>query len=525
VGRRETVRALAWSAGLAVLYTVVAKFGLALGAVSGFATLVWPPTGIALAATLLLGYRVSPGIAAGAFLVNVWSGAPLLVAVGIAIGNTAEALLGAFVLGQAAFRGSLARPRDVLALIALAAVASTVVSASVGVASLSLGGIVSSGRAGETWEAWWMGDMMGDLIMAPVALTFLSPRHAWRDSARLRLARLAEALVLAVLLVGMSAHLFAWRPNDAFASLRQPYMIFPLLIWAALSFGIRGASAAVFVVSAIAIAGTAVQAGPFASPHLAASLLDLQTFMAIVAATTLILGSVSEERSQALAMRESLVSLAAHELRTPLTSLLLRIQGLARSLRPGAASSTDPARDADVIEGLVKRMGRLVDDLLDVSRLSGIVLRLDFEDVDLSGLTREVVERLPESQQALISVAGTGETLVGQWDRLRMDQIVSNLISNALKYGANNPVEVVIERVEERARLVVRDHGVGIAEQDLKRIFERFERAAATNISGFGVGLWIVRHVVRSMGGTVEVTSRVGVGSTFVVEMPLRAQR
>jgi signal transduction histidine kinase len=522
---RDALRAGALSLALAVVYAVVAKLGLALDAVSGFATLVWPPTGIALVAILRLGYRVSPGVAVGAFAANVWTGASPAVALGITIGNTAEALLGAFALQRvASFRPSLERLRDVLALMGIAAVASTLVSASIGVSSLWLGGIVPSAHVGETWEAWWIGDLMGDLVMAPVLLTLVARDLAWRDLSVPRFARIAEALALAPLLLAASAFLFAARPGPQLAFLWHSYAIFPFLIWAALSFGVRGAAMAVFVVLAVAIGGAAAGEGPFARPRLSGALLELQLFMAVVAATTLILGAVTDERRRALAMRESLISLAAHELKTPLTSLLLRAQKLTRLLREGARSGADPVRDAETVEGLVKRIGRLVDDLLDVSRISAEKMRLDLEDVDLSALTREVVARLPESQQALVSIAAP-EALTGHWDRLRVDQIVSNLVSNALKYGEQRPVQVSVERAKERARLVVSDQGVGIADRDLKRIFERFERAAAKNVSGFGVGLWIVHQIVRSLGGTTDVKSRVGAGSTFVVELPLRPRQ
>jgi signal transduction histidine kinase len=518
---RDILRRLVGCVALGAVYAVVAKLALALDAVGGFATLVWPPTGIALSAILLGGYGLWPGVAAGAFAANLLTGAPPAVAVGIAVGNTAEALLGAWALGRSSsFGRSLTRLRDVLTLIGVAAVSSTVVSATIGVGSLWLGGLVATARAGETWAAWWVGDMVGDLIIAPLLLALVPSRDEWRDRAPFGVARAIEGFALGLLLLGTTGILFT-GPAIA-ASVRHPYMIFPLLIWAAVSFGIRGAALAVFVVSAVAIAGAAAGGGPFARPHLAASLWQLQAFMAIVAATTLVLGAVSEERRRALAMRESLISLAAHELKTPLTSLLLRIQKLGRSLGEGAPANADPARDAVALERLVKRIGRLVDDLLDVSRMATETILLDLEDVDLVVLTREIVERLPDSQQTLISIDSSSSSAVGRWDRLRVDQVVTNLVSNALKYGNRKPVRLTIDRLDERARLVVCDQGVGIAEQDLKRIFERFERAASRHVSGFGVGLWIVRHLVRSMGGTVAVTSRLGAGSTFVVDLPLR---
>ena len=158
-------------------------------------------------------------------------------------------------------------------------------------------------------------------------------------------------------------------------------------------------------------------------------------------------------------------------------------------------------------------------------------LRMDVEDVDsLGGFVREVVDRCPEPQRDLVGVRVEGDPIVGRWDRMRIDQIVSNLLSNALKYGENNPIEIIVgsRRGPARARLVVRDHGLAdIAAADLPRIFERFERAAAapSRAGGFGLGLWIVREVVDALGGTIAVESRLGSGSVFIVELPLEPTR
>src|SRR5687768_13034730 len=146
-----TVRLVVLNVLLAAIYTIAARLGLMMDAVSGFATLVWPATGIAIAATVRGGLRMSPGIAAGALLANLWTGAPLAVACGIAVGNTLEAVLAAVALRRAGFRPELDRLRDVLALIVLAALLATTVSATIGVASLHAGGLVAAGRIVETW--------------------------------------------------------------------------------------------------------------------------------------------------------------------------------------------------------------------------------------------------------------------------------------------------------------------------------------------------------------------------------------
>ncbi|HXV44310.1 MAG TPA: MASE1 domain-containing protein, partial [Anaerolineae bacterium] len=153
---------------LAAVYFGAAKIGLSLASVEGIVSLVWPPTGIALAALLLFGYRLWPGIALGAFLVNASAGASL-AAVGISIGNTLEAVTGAYLLGRfVGFRNSLERLRDVLGLVILAAAVSTTIGATIGTASLTLAGAISWAAYPSVWLVWWLGDAMGALLVAPV---------------------------------------------------------------------------------------------------------------------------------------------------------------------------------------------------------------------------------------------------------------------------------------------------------------------------------------------------------------------
>ncbi len=528
VAAARAASAVLLNLALAAVYVVLARLGLMMDAVSGFATLVWPSTGLSLAALLILGNRVWPGVAAGALITNLWIGAPLPVAMGIAAGNTLEALAGAWVVDRATGGyPSLGRVRDMLTFVGLAAVGCSLISATLGVLSLSLGGIVSRAQALETWPAWWVGNLMGALIVAPVLLGLAHPaarsKELGRDAKR---GSLLEGAALAVLLVVTNVLVFGSRESDGVSStLREAYLAFPLLVWAALRFGVRGAALANLIVAAVAIACTGLGRGPFFVGPLAQSLLHLQAFMIVVVATTLILGAASEERRDAINLRDSLISLASHELRTPLTALHLRIQLLSRSARSAHPSPERVARDAAGAEEQVKRLAALVDELLDISRIMSGRIRLDLEDVDLGGFVREIVDRCPEPQRELVTIRQSGEPIVGRWDRMRIDQIVSNLLSNALKYGENNPIEITLGRADQRARLEVRDHGAGIAAADLGRIFERFERAAAKHVGGFGLGLWIVRQVVDALGGSIAVESRLGAGSVFIVELPLEPAR
>ena len=293
------VRQLAYAGELiilAALYVVAARIGLAMDAVAGFATLVWPPTGIALAALLLRGYRLWPGVVIGAGVANLLTGAPILVALAIATGNTLEAVLGAYALRSLpGFRMSLDRLRDVLALIVLAATLSTMVSATIGVTSLYLGGILSPAQIGQAWRAWWLGDLIGALLVAPAILI-------WVNAPRLRPPpyRILEGVALGLLVLAATVVVFG-RPMTVRADTFQyPYLIFPALIWAALRFEQRGVISAVFVVALFAVWGTATGNGPFVRQNLHESLLALQTFTGVAAATFLVLGATMSERRLAI---------------------------------------------------------------------------------------------------------------------------------------------------------------------------------------------------------------------------------
>lgn len=277
---------------LVALYVGTAKLGLSLHAVGGFATAVWPPTGLALVALVLGGYRLWPGIALGAYLVNVWAGAPLLVAAGMALGNTFEALLGAaFLRHVVRIRPALDRLRDVAGLVG-AALLSTLVSATVGATSGWLGGVIATDVYDKAWRTWWLGDMNGDLVVAALLLTWST-----RPKTIVLSRRLLEGagLLLTVVTLG----LLVFTRSMATDIIDFSYLIFPVLIWAALRFGPPGASATTVVVSSLAIWGTAHGGGPFVSGTFHENVLALQTFMSIVAGTVLVLAAVVAERKRA----------------------------------------------------------------------------------------------------------------------------------------------------------------------------------------------------------------------------------
>jgi len=227
------------------------------------------------------------------------------------------------------------------------------------------------------------------------------------------------------------------------------------------------------------------------------------------------------EAEGAIRVRDDFLAVASHELNTPLTSLKLALGHLRRG------NSRDPetlARLLGVIDRQADRLGALVGDLLDVSRLTSGSVDLELAEVDIVEVVRGTLERhavsFEKSRSAVTFTAPT--SLVGRWDRKRIEQVTCSLVSNAIKFGCGKPIEVVIEHVDGDARLTVRDGGVGIPEEQQLRIFDRYERAVGTpHYGGFGIGLWLSRRVLEAVGGSIEVESLPGCGATFTVHLPL----
>lgn len=232
------------------------------------------------------------------------------------------------------------------------------------------------------------------------------------------------------------------------------------------------------------------------------------------------------ERELAIKARDEFISTASHELRTPVTSLALvaaHIRRLEAQENPAAVSAA-VLRHLGAVHRQTARLTTLVENLLDVSRISSGRLHLDLEEVDLALVTREVAERFEGE------LRGTGvrlqvdapEPVLGRWDPMRLDQILTNLVSNAIKYGEGRPITLSVRTDGTDALLVVADRGVGLSAEEQARVFEQFERGvAAAGRGGFGLGLWIVREIVTALEGSVDVESVPGEGAAFSVTLPL----
>ena len=232
------------------------------------------------------------------------------------------------------------------------------------------------------------------------------------------------------------------------------------------------------------------------------------------------------QTQEALRLREEFLSIASHELKTPLTALHLQTQMLNRLMGTDSPSDASPDRVRSTLDGIVRqtrRLARLVNELLDVSRMGAGKLDLELEDMDVSTVARDVADRFRDEAAA----AGSSVTVVAdpmriRADRFRLDQVITNLLANALKYGEGSPIDISVSRDGRWAVVAVRDRGIGIASDQIERVFDRFERVARSqNYAGLGLGLYIAKQIVEAHGGTISVTSEPGVGSTFTVRLAI----
>ncbi|WP_438039122.1 AAA family ATPase [Sorangium sp. So ce128] len=253
----------------------------------------------------------------------------------------------------------------------------------------------------------------------------------------------------------------------------------------------------------------------------------LATQAAISLENALLLAREREARAAAEAA-ERRTAFLAHELKTPLTGLHLKLDALARSIKQReTVSSSWLSSSLTSFKRQLGRLNLLIDSLLDLSRVQKGRLALTREPVDLAALVRDVVGRLSEQAE----LAGCAlhvqaeRAVVGQWDRLRLEQVATNLLTNAMKYGAGKPVRIVTDGDGAVARLSVSDQGIGISEADQRRVFEAFERATGLHqAQSLGLGLYLVREIVRAHGGRVDLRSRLGSGTTFLVELPVEPE-
>jgi signal transduction histidine kinase len=465
----------------------------------------------------------------GAFAVNFATTGDVPTSIGIAIGNMLEGVAGAWLVERfAAGRRAFERAIDTIRFFALAGIASPVISASIGVATLWLGGLMPPADAASTWLTWWLGDLGGALIAAPVViLGFGGGRPRWS-----RRRAIEAALFFSVLIAACLAVLSGYSPLS-----RQRYPVqflcLPLLILVAFRFGLFASATAVLLTAAIAIAGTLKGTGPFARDSAHESLLLLQAFMVVVALTTLTLAAAVRERAAAQSALEAtarelarsnadlewFAHAASHDLKEPLRSVAGFTQLLADRYRGRLGPDADEFMRY-ALQGTA-RLERLIDDLLAYARAGSggcSPVRTSVDDA-----LSQAIERLRAAIDAAGAVVVRDRLPTVTADPGQLVLLFQNLLGNAVKFRGADPPRIGISahRTPREWVISVRDNGIGIDPRFAPRVFTMFQRwHGREEHDGSGIGLALCKRIVERHGGRIWMESKPGAGSTFHFTLP-----
>lgn len=524
-------RRLLLSALLAVVYALAGKLGLMLALVHPSATAVWPPTGIALAALLLLGYGVWPGIFLGAFLVNLVTAGSVATSLGIASGNTLEALVGAYLVNRFANgRQAFHRTMDTFRFALLAGLVSTTISATFGVTSLAGGGFAPWAEYGRIWLTWWLGDIGGGLVVAPVLIL-------WGQAGRVRWDRAAiiEAGILLAVLLGVGLAAFSAVPPFRTGGYSLKFVCMPVLIWIAFRFDQRTAATATLLLSGVAVWGTVVGTWSLDTEQRNESLQVLQVFLAVTAAATLVLAAAVAERARAEARLRAL----SEDLRAAMTELEAFSHSLSHDLRSpiGAVANLAAALELDTRGRLKAEETRMLQSIQSSSGSAGRLLDqlVQFAWVEKQDGGAAEVDMTALARSAYAEVAAGGERTDSIQFELRdlppahgngalLGRVFSNLLSNAVKYTRRLPerrITVTGEAGERENTYHVADNGSGFDPALGESLFRPFERGVPDrDVEGSGLGLAIVARIVRKHGGRVWAESDGSTGARFSFTVP-----
>lgn len=546
--KRSRVDNLVLCVALAAVYFFAGKIGLSLATVHRSATVVWPPSGIALVAVLLLGRQVWPGIFLGAFLVNLTTAGNVATSLAIAGGNTLEPIVGAYLAGR--FAGGeriFDHARQIFRFVLFTAV-STMISPTLGLTGLCLGGFAAWADFSGIWSTWWLGDWVSCLCVAPLILVWTR-----RQAVRLTFRQLAEALALMVLLVFVCGVIFSGLFVSGSQNQPLSYLAIPFVLWSAFRFGRRGTIVVCTVISVMAVRGTLHQLGPFVGLLPAdESLVLVQLYVGTITVMGLVLASVIKECKDSIAAQqtvneqlkveiqerqkaqaalaahtqqltrsnsdlENFAHIASHDLQEPLRKII----SFGDRLLQSDPLSADQKDCCERMQNAAYRMRRLIEDVFKFARLSSEEAL--FENVDLKNVLGGVLTDLDlavQESRASIEVEGLPEVY---GNAAQLGHVFQNLISNAIKFRQPNVRPVIrISGVVRSgtATIVVEDNGIGFNPVYANQIFGPFKRLHGREYEGTGLGLAICHRIVQFHSGRIEASGQPEKGARFTMELP-----
>jgi signal transduction histidine kinase len=530
-----------WNAGVFLLYFATAKVGLEYTVIGQTVTLLWLPSGIALVAVLIGGYRLWPGIALGALIANAGTGVPVITLSVITLGDTLEPLFGALLLRRwNNFSLALDRVSDVLALILLAAFGSTIVGATFGTLGLIVGEEITFADFGLTWLAWWLGDGMGVLVISPVLLAGFSMAGALPT--RFSSKKALEAFVLIITLTVVGQTIFG---NPKFAGLDYfpvSLAIFPFVIWSALRFGTIGAATVALLTSLLAISGTVQGTGPFAGNSSMNSLFLWCLFADLMAITGLILAAVDSGRKQAVAalrvsneildsqvqertgellqanlelhaalaerwrlqmemnqISEERQKMIGQELHDGLGQQLTGIAFLVSSLSDTLGAKAAPE------EPIMNQVKNLLCEAMSVIRsLSRGLYPVALETGGLSSALQHLAEYAQMTSGVECTHRVTASTIiVDKAIALNLYRIAQEAVCNSLRHSQAQRIEIKLSEAGEQYMLSIEDNGIGLPDQSKNK--------SST------LGLRSMRCRADLIGAAIEVRETPGCGTSIVV--------
>jgi signal transduction histidine kinase len=515
----------------------------------GYVALVWPPAGLALAFMLLFGIKFWLAVAVGAVVASLFASTSAAVNLSGVVGATLEPTVAVYLLARAHFDKALMRVRDVLLLVFIAAFLSTLIGAMVGVAGYYLAGAFSISDYPDNFIDWWIADIIGILVIAPLVLLWCR----W-PLPRLSRRRIPEASALVTALVLVSVAVFHGVPIFRLPPFTFEFLVVPILIWSALRFMQPGNVMTIFITASIAIWAALTNLHNLHGDSTISSLLKAEIFMAVIAVAFMTLAAtvsetiaaqnhqlylvkraarLAQQRARLIALntaKDEFISITSHELRAPATAVK---QYLGMVLQNYAGELTDVQRQPlEIAYESNERQLRAINDLLNVARIDTGNIGLAKEPVDVIHLIEVVIQselaNFESRQQTYKFHYRRNVKYVLLADKDKLTMAFGNLISNASKYshpGTN--IDIKISKTHDTISVSVTDQGVGMKKADIQKLFKKFSRienALSVAVGGMGLGLYWTKRIIDLHGGTIEVISVPNQGSTFIATLPTASQ-